>query len=430
MPLVTDAQRRAVLLWTGVKLAKDGKSIFNYNPGIFHNGLNFLLALPLLPSFVSRGHFAQAMLLLALMQFQIFVGSDATSKGLGMFDQQIEWCYKNLSGLSRFVLGLFVSLVLSKTYYANRGVFGTVFGCSMGLAEMVVAWVRPPLALRGDRDAQECAKKAQDLLVRWINAGFRLMWLEVVPGLSTEEIAKDILKEGLLTEKEWKKVEKLSSRCTHIYQWIANVLLDLYEKQYIISSQQLVKMTTQVDNMRGANVWGLPSLPIAYTQLITHMVKVHLLLLAFNNGGCGAMHYAIGREQGFTERRIMLIVFTHLDVIFHNYLFQGLLDLHGALYSPNAGVFLGHLPALNFMVFVRNVTEHLVSENDTLPYSLELVGPDRAGSDGDELVAVPSKVVPGMANQDKVFSAEDKLLSAEDRALLAKGHAIQTNHML
>uniref|UniRef100_A0A7S2DYE8 Uncharacterized protein n=1 Tax=Alexandrium andersonii TaxID=327968 RepID=A0A7S2DYE8_9DINO len=372
MPCVSDEQRRSLLLWTGVKLSKDGKSIFNYNPGIFQAGLNFLVALPFLPGFLNRAHVLQLLGLYCIMQVYMWLISTATADGAGKIDRQVHWCYDNIAGLARFVLGLFVSLVLSKTYYANRGVFGTVFGCSMGLAEMTVSWVRPPPRHAGNTAAKDSAKRAQELIVRWINAGFRLMWLEAVPGKVPDAIGEDMVKEGLLTTEEWTKVKALSSRCTHVYQWISNVLTDLYDKGYIASTQQLVQMCTQVDNMRGANVWGLPSLPIAYTQIITHMVKLYLLVLTCENGALASEQVAIGNANGYDWETVFVIVMCHADLALHNYLWQGMLDLHGGLYNPNSGTFLGHLPALNFMVFVRDVTEHLVSENDSLPYSLEL----------------------------------------------------------
>jgi len=359
-------------LWTGVQLSVDGKSVLGYNPGYFQAGLNFLLALPLLPGFINAAHLLQLLGLFAVMQVYIWAVSNATVDGLGKLDRAVQGCYENIMGLSRFVLGLFVSLVLSRTYYANRGVFGTVFDRSIGLTEMTVSWVRPPQDRTGDPGAQQFARKAQELIVRWINAAFRLMWLESLPGLSVNAIAEDIQGAGLLTEAEWKKIEGLTSRCTHIYQWMSNVLTDLFDKGYVASSQQLVHMCTQVDAMRGANAWGWPSLPMTYTQIITHMVKMHLLLLALNNAAHASVEVALGMANGFDWETVSVLVIVHADVAVHNYLFQGLLDLHGALYNPNLGVALGHVPALDFMNYVKDVTEHLVSENDRLPYGLEL----------------------------------------------------------
>mmetsp|Transcript_42722 Transcript_42722/g.74291 ORF Transcript_42722/g.74291 Transcript_42722/m.74291 type:complete len:197 (+) Transcript_42722:3-593(+) len=181
-----------------------------------------------------------------------------------------------------------------------------------------------------------------------------------------------MIEKNLLTKGEWEKIEKLASRCTHIYQWMSNVLTDLFEHGFIKDGTQLVHMCTQVDEMRGANVWGLPSLPIPYTQIITQMVKMHVLMLACNNGMLAGEQFAQIDAIGFKGHNLGVLIILHLDLAFHHYLYQGLLDLHGALYNPNAGIWLGHMPSLNFMDFVRNVTEHLHSENDTLPYSLEL----------------------------------------------------------
>jgi len=373
MACLSDGQRRAVLLWTGVKLSKDGKSVFNYNPGHFQGVFNFLIALPLLPAFLNRAHLFQLVVLYGVMQLYLWVLSDCDAKEYGLLDKQVHWCYNNIAGLSRFVLGLFVSLVLSKTYYANRSVFGTVFGCAMGLAQMTVSWVRVPPAHSGNAAAKECAKKAQEMIIRWINAAFRLMWLEAGPGLSAEEVGKEMVGGNLLVQEEWDKIAGLSSRCTHIYQWMSNVLSDLTDRGYVGSYQQLTFMQKQLDDMRGANVWGLPSLPITYTQIITHMVKMHVLMLAINNGSLAAFVFKTSDQDGYNFQRVLVLILLHLDLAFHHYLFQGLLDLHGALYNPNAGIYLGHLPALNFMDFVKDVTNHLVSENEKLPYRLNLV---------------------------------------------------------
>lgn len=374
MPILSDERRRAFLLWTGVKLSKSGKSIFNYNPGIYQSGFNFLLAWPLLPGFLNRAHVLQLLALYGLMHFYVFVLSDAGVFGPGLLDTQLRWAFANISGLANFVLGLFVSLVLSKTYYANRGCFGTVFGSSMGLTQMIVSQVRVPRSCAGNAAKEGCARDARAMMIRWINAAFRLMWLEAVPGTSAQAIGKEMVGLALLTQQEWDKIEGLSSRCTHIYQWIANVLTDLYEWGYIAAPVMLDPMHREVDKMRGANVWGLPSLPIAYTQMVTQMIKGMLIFLALNNGSCLSERFQMQAwEEQTTMQKIIFITVVHVDMAFKHYLYQGLLDLHGALYNPNAGILLGHLPSINFMDFVKDVSNHLDSENQTLPYKLELV---------------------------------------------------------
>jgi hypothetical protein len=71
--------------------------------------------------------------------------------------------------------------------------------------------------------------------------------------------------------------------------------------------------------------------------------------------------------------------FTPRSLVVSSFLYQGLLDLHGWLYSPNAGEKIGHLPADNFLDFVQAVTTDIVkasgNEAEELPYTLEIVPP-------------------------------------------------------
>jgi len=95
--------------------------------------------------------------------------------------------------LTRFVLGLYVSLSLSMTYYKNRSCFGTIFGSSMGVSQMVAAWVRSP---NGTPETCASARSSQHLLVRWVNAAFRLMVLEV-RGIGETTIGTEMMETGL-----------------------------------------------------------------------------------------------------------------------------------------------------------------------------------------------------------------------------------------
>merc|ERR1711920_1037040 len=65
----------------------------------------------------------------------------------------------------------------------------------------------------------------------------------------------------------------------------------------------------------------------------------------------------------------------HGQLFLTNLMYQGLLDLHGHLYNPNSGDKLGHLPTINFLDFVKTVSEDLLEKNKDLPYDLHL-GPD------------------------------------------------------
>merc|ERR1711924_69838 len=102
----------------------------------------------------------------------------------------------------------------------------------------------------------ERAHRAQALLVRWMNAAYRLLVLEVRGG-TADAIGEELVQaKGLLTAQEWEHVQELSSRATHIYQWVNNVCADLAHSGYLSSPHLLVAINADVDACRGANVWG------------------------------------------------------------------------------------------------------------------------------------------------------------------------------
>merc|ERR1719276_180081 len=111
--------------------------------------------------------------------------------------------HRELGGLTRFVLGLFVSLALAKTYYANRGEFGVLFGRTMGFSQMVVAWVHAPMPQNGGSSVAAC--NARRLLLRWANAAFRLLVLEV-KNTDGDEIGAEMVERCLLTDLEWSHI--------------------------------------------------------------------------------------------------------------------------------------------------------------------------------------------------------------------------------
>merc|ERR550525_393023 len=147
-----------------------------------------------------------------------------------------------------------------------------------------------------------------------------------------------------------------------------NVLFDLFRARFITSDVLLEQMHRQIEDMRAANVWGLPSLPMPYTMVIILMVKMHLIAMAMNN----AAEFNLGKHP----LTLWCWIGAHLNLVLSNLLYQGLLDLHGHLYSPNSGDHLGHLPSVNFLDFVKTVSGDLLEKNRALPYNLELGATD------------------------------------------------------
>jgi hypothetical protein len=341
-------------------MSKDMKNVSSYHPGELAKGCNFLWAWMSSPqNLLNRALFLQYLVLVAVTH--LWMAFVPASNTLNIALPLLE---KHMQSLTPFVLGLFISLMIAKTYYANRGMFGTLFGRSVGFSQMVVSWVRAPTPQK--RDA---AIQAKRMLVRWTNAAFRLMVLECKPGVTAEMLEEDMLQNELLTDAEWAHIKNLPSRCTHIYQWMNNVLLDLLCNGFIQKSEGLLKqMHMQIEEMRGANVFGLPSLPMPYTMVITLTVKAHLYICAMANGSALNLDPV---KYGHAPKLTCYIGF-HAKLFLSNLLYQGMLDLHGLLYNPNSGDEIGHLPVVNFLEFVNKVSGDLVEHNEELPYKLDL----------------------------------------------------------
>ena len=271
--------------------------------------------------------------------------------------------------LTRFVLGGFVALALARTYYINRSLLGTVFGKTLGLSMAVASCIKPQTV--------EQAKEVQairELLVRWANAAFLLMFLEN-DGLVSASGGSALL-EGSLTQDEWEHVAALPSRCTYIYTWISSLVSDCASWGFV-TPPVCVHLLAMVEELRGSNVWGLPSLPYPYSLLITFMVKCYLII-ATCQVGYGLSFYLttfmvqdMGTDappdHAMLGERIFCVIMELLYLPMINILYQGLLDVHSMLRNPNQDRHIGHLCTQKFLKFTSDVSHNLVLNMDTMP---------------------------------------------------------------
>merc|ERR1711976_1006168 len=84
------------------------------------------------------------------------------------------------------------------------------------------------------------------------------------------------------------------------------------------------------------------------------MVLLQTTTLGAELNACGCPVWKWGWE------RVKLFVLIGYRLFLNNFLYQGLLDIHGLLYSPNGGELLGHLPVENFLSFVFDVTHNMI----------------------------------------------------------------------
>lgn len=276
---------------------------------------------------------------------------------MGIFQPAIR---SNLGTLCRFVLGLFVSLALARTYYSNRALLGTTFSCVLGLGMMTASHIRPIDELDVDQVAE--VKEIHKTLVRWGNAGFRLMYLENRgDDKAMVKSGRPDMMEGLLTDEEWAEISPLPSRCTYIWQWYGQLINECQHQGYISNSHNAQQFHQRLETLRGANVWGLPSLPYPYVLLVTIMVKVTLLTEAFSVGTSLCVVVDIATDYGWKLSEVVVFASMILYVLVCNLAYQGLLELHSILCNPNGDKYIGHLPTPNFLEFTKKVTNNMIS---------------------------------------------------------------------
>ena len=367
-------------------LARDGDIVFSYNAHALHSwGVFYAAAGGVFLRVFSRELHRQALVLCALAllfgallhltgsldhgckklhaSINIDCSFDINQSGM-LALVSVEEAKSHLQGLCTFVLGLFTSLALGRTYYSNRALLGTVFAKVLGLGMFTSTFVRPC------DDSDEATREARATLrrlVRWGNAGFRLLWLESLPGLSAEETFERM--EGLLLAEEWAFVAELPSRATYVFQWMCDLCYDAHLRGLLRSEHMLVKFVEHIEALRGANVWGLPSLPYPYVLLVTLMVKTYLILEALTNGYALGVFFQVSHEYGFNFEILTGVVGRIVLLVITNTLFQGLLDLHSLLRNPNRAQLCGHMPTELFLDFTKRVTTNLIEKLDERPHA-------------------------------------------------------------
>ena len=123
-------------------------------------------------------------------------------------------------------------------------------------------------------------------------------------------------------------------------------------------------MHKKLEILRGANVWGLPSIPYPYSLVVTIMVKWYLILSAVKIGSglvpvlvqtMDFMAYTGNYKDLFQYGLMDIVLYAMAFVISFFSLFveclmyQGLLDLHTLLRDPNRDAECGHLPVAAFV---------------------------------------------------------------------------------
>lgn len=280
----------------------------------------------------------------------------------------------NFTSLANFTLGLYVSLVLSRIYYAQRGMLGGSFGGILGFSVRLLATLKTPIG-PGDSAEQKLllspqVKKTQKRMIRWANAIFRLLWLECCDYESQTNDSMSIMEGNLgplLTKKEWNRIKDVPSRVTHIIFWINTSVDDLRRAGYI-DSKAASALADQLNEIRSNNNFGLSSLPYPYIFVLATMTKLMLAFKTFRYSFSLALICYAGEYFGdsFGEKYYMF-AFTMFELFAFSWMYQVLLELYIVLRNPNQGKLAGHMPTPDFLQFTEAVTAGMMVQQDTVP---------------------------------------------------------------
>jgi len=321
--------------------------------------------------------------------------------------------------LTNFILGLYVSLILERIYYAQRAMLGGAFGGLLGFALRLLSSVKPP---DGDPLASRAPvlpghiKAVQRQLIRWTNAIFRLLWLESCEYES--QIADDIhIMDGnlgpLLTEDEWHRIKDVPSRVTHIIYWI-NTSVDDLKKAGYVDPQVATELANQLNEVRSSNNFGLSSLPYQYVYLISSITKLMIIFKtlqkSFEIGLLTSARDFFSNRDPDTRIAVLgvLIIF---QLMVEAWVYQALLELYIVLRNPNQGKLSGHMPTPDFLQFTEAVTAGLLTQQETVPRPL--FGEDSDDDDDDSDVELQAEEeTPHMQSTERENSFHS--LHAED----------------
>jgi len=210
------------------------------------------------------------------------------------------------------------------------------------------------------RDEEE-VQEINQLVVRWLNAAFRLMF-----HLNRSEGHELVLADELLTEEEWDEIKDFPKPAMHLYQWTADVIATCHERGYIRSDVILGQMQSHLETMRANDAFGGPSLPYVYTLFVTVLVKLYLFLFCFYAAGfiwrIRVLREMPGWEGNLQTGTAMDLtgVWQTFMVVCVNFFYQGALDLHSLLRHPNKGDLLGHVDVLGMCNNAKKLSNNLI----------------------------------------------------------------------
>lgn len=256
-----------------------------------------------------------------------------------------------MNGFCPFVLGLYVSLALSRWWALRVQALGSVFDAVANCA-MITACVLP-----GPEHKVVC-----DYVVKWGLASIFLL----VKGARGNTDDSDMYKKGLLSKDEVTRIEDLSAdgRAMVMWGWIMRLTQETFEsargprphapKLMMIFNQCI----SARDGIQTIHTYLQTQLPFAYVHLLTLLVNVNNLVISIK---CGAVFIVALANDDHQAMGYQVLMFLLVPVLYH-----GLLSISYVIHDP-FGEDMLDFPIAAFVEYVAQCCDAVLVAQDNYP---------------------------------------------------------------
>lgn len=269
--------------------------------------------------------------------------------------QSLEALAEYMNGFCPFVLGLYVSLALTRWWALRVQALGAVFDAVANVA-MIVACVLP-----GPEHSV-----VRDLVVKWGMASIFLL----IKAAREDYNDEDLMKKGLLSPSEIEKLKGISpdGRAMVMWAWIMRIAQETFESARgpRPHAPKLMAVFNQCIAARNGiqviHTYLKTQLPFAYVHLLTLLVNVNNLVVSIKCGIVFIVALAKDDHQTMGYQFLMLML---VPVLYH-----GLLSISYVIQDP-FGEDVLDFPIAAFVEYVAQCCDAAIVAQENYPRKSE-----------------------------------------------------------
>jgi hypothetical protein len=256
-----------------------------------------------------------------------------------------------MNGFCPFVLGLYVSLALTRWWALRVQALGSVFDAVANSAMLVSCVLANPEH-----------RVVRDLVVKWGMASIFLL----VKAAREDTRDADLVAKGLLSESELEKLQGISlhGRAMVMWAWIMRISQETFEaaRGPRPHAPKLMAVFNQCIAARNGiqviHTYLQTQLPFAYVHLLTLLINVNNLVVTIKCGAVFIVSYAKDDHQTMGYQILMLLL---VPVLYH-----GLLSISYVIQDP-FGEDMLDFPIAAFVEYVAQCCDAALLAQDRYP---------------------------------------------------------------